>query len=201
MHQMMTIKSAMLAGVVAMAMTTFGIGCSGGAPGNGTGLGTGQQAGTGADGANGGNDRGLAAGQQGTNGATGFNGGTGGTVDANTRYVPEQDPAKGQQIATRMWSILTAAQCWTLQGSSNNYTFSGANDYRYAGSYETTSGQIGLSSVGSFGGYDMADVTISGTEYWIGIKDAQTIALTFVHDDGALVTNWYSAAASGSYCV
>ncbi len=87
-----------------------------------------------------------------------------------------------------------------MQNSNDNYTFSGVNDYRYAG-YETTAGQVGLNSVGTFGGYDMADVTISRTQYWIGIYDAKTIAMSFVHDNGKLVTNWFIAAAPGQYCL
>jgi hypothetical protein len=124
----------------------------------------------------------------------------GGPVDASTRYLPEQDPAKAEQIRVRMWGIMTAAPCWTMKNSTNNYSFSGVNNYRYAG-YETTAGQIILNSTGSFGGYDMADVTISSTRYWIGVYDSRTIAFSFVHDNGALVTNWFFAASPGQACV
>jgi hypothetical protein len=124
----------------------------------------------------------------------------GGAVDANTRYIAEQDTTKAQEIVSRMWGILTAAPCWYMQNSTNNYSFSGVNDYRYAG-YETTSGQVGLNSVGTFGGYDAADVVISQTQYWIGIADAQTIGISFIHDNGKVVTNWFHAAAPGQYCV
>ena len=123
-----------------------------------------------------------------------------GGIDANTRYVVEPDQAKAQQIAARMWSIMTAAPCWYAQSSTYNYSFSGTNDYRYAG-YETTAGQVGVNSLGAFGGYDAADVQISSTQYWIGIADAKTMAISFIHTNGALVTTWYTAAAQGQLCV
>jgi hypothetical protein len=99
-----------------------------------------------------------------------------------------------------MWSIMTAAPCWYAQKSTNNYSFSGVNDYRYAG-YETTAGQIGVTSFGTFGGYDAADVVISGSQYWIGIGDARTLAISFIHSNGAFVTTWYTAASPGEVCV
>jgi hypothetical protein len=121
-------------------------------------------------------------------------------IDANTRYVPEQDATKAQAIATRMWGILTGAQCWHRQNSNDNYSFSGVNDYRYAG-YETTAGQIGVNSIGTFGGYDMADIQISHTQYWIGIYDERTFAMSFIHDNGKLVVNWYIASTPGQVCL
>ncbi len=121
-------------------------------------------------------------------------------VHSDPRYIPEQNPTKARAITMRMWGILTAAKCWHRQGSSDNYTFSGVNNYRYAG-YETTAGQIGLNSVGAFGGHDMADVMISHTRYWIGIANARTIAMSFIHDNGRLVTNWFTAATPSQHCV
>ena len=47
----------------------------------------------------------------------------------------------------------------------------------------------------------MADVTTSHTQYWIGVYDANTIAISFFHDNGKLVTNWFGAAAPSQYCV
>lgn len=178
-------KTMMMTAMVAVAMTAFGAGCS--IPVGGPSDDSGRRPGTAvfADGGGGGPTDGAQARPK---------------VDANTRYVPAQDPTERQQIVSRMWATLTAAQCWHMQGSNDNYTFSGVNDYRYAG-YETTAGQVGLISVGTFGGYDMAEIQISSTQYWLGIADAQTMVMSFVHDNGKLVTNWYTAAAPGSYCL
>ena len=129
----------------------------------------------------------------------GDQGSSGQTIDPNASYVAEQDPAKAQEIAKRMWGVLTAPPCWIMHNSTDNYSFSGVNDYRYAG-YETTAGQVGLNSTGGFGGHDAADVNIAYGEYWIVIYDANTITISFLHD-GSLATNSYTAAAPGEYCV
>lgn len=185
--------TTMVAGLLVVAMTAFGAGCSAPVGGADDANGTGTQAGTGANGGDGANGGTPAGG----NPATGPNGTTpgavaGGTVDANTRYVPEQDQAKAQEIVVRMWTQLTTVGCWYMKGSTNNYSFSGANNYRYAG-YETTAGQVTPVSAGTFGGYDMAEVMINGTTYWVGIADAQNMAMSSVFN-GKLITNWYTAS-------
>ncbi|HUS67566.1 MAG TPA: hypothetical protein VMZ28_23685 [Kofleriaceae bacterium] len=122
----------------------------------------------------------------------------GGPIDASTRYIPEPDPAKAEQIRQRMWAIMTAVPCWVMKNTTTNYSFSGVNDYRYVG-YETTAGQIQLNSIGSFGGYDTADVTISSTQYWINIVDAGTIVISSLYN-GSLVSNTFFAVPPGQQC-
>lgn len=122
----------------------------------------------------------------------------GGPIDASTRYIPEQDPTRAEQIRQRMWATMTAAPCWVMKNTTTNYSFSGVNSYRYVG-YETTAGQLQLNSVGSFGGYDTADVYIGSTQYWINVVDAQTIVISSVYN-GSLVTNYFFAVAPGTQC-
>lgn len=119
--------------------------------------------------------------------------------DGNATYVAEADQAKAQEIGNRMWATMTAAPCWYMKGSTTNYSFSGYLQYRYAG-YETTSGQLGVSSVGKYGEYDAADVMIGGTQYWIGVYDSQTLVIGSINN-GGLVTNVYIAVGPGGQCV
>lgn len=187
-------KYSLAIAFLAVTVTSLSaVGCTNDVTGSGEGE-NGTAAGADEGGGNQGGQGGSGAGAQGVGGQGG------GTIDANTRYVPEQDPTKAQQIAARMWKTMTSAPCWYMQGSTYNYSFSGINDYRYAG-YETTAGQIGLNSAGSFGGYDAADVLIGGSQYWIGVADSKTIAIAFIHDNGAFVYNWFKAANPGDYCV
>ncbi|MBS2016039.1 MAG: hypothetical protein JST00_24375 [Deltaproteobacteria bacterium] len=120
-------------------------------------------------------------------------------IDSNTTYVAEQDAAKANEIASRMWTTMTSAQCWYMKGSTNNYSFSGYLQYRYAG-YETTAGQLVVSSVGKFGPYDAADVVIGSSQYWIGVVDAQTLVMSTFYN-GQLVSNAYIAVGPGGQCV
>lgn len=170
-------KTTIGAGMLVLAITAFGAGCSAPVSGSDDANGTGAQANP-------------ATGPTGTAAP----GPAGGAVDANTRYVAEPDQAKAQQIVVRMWTTLASQGCWYMQGSTNNYSFSGMNDYRYAG-YETTSGQVTPVSGGAFGGYDMAEVMIRDNQLWVGIYDAQNMAISQVYN-GKLTTNWYKASAT-----
>lgn len=182
-------KTTTLAGVVLVAMTAFGVGCTVPlqAPGDGSGLGGGTAAG----------QQGAGGAQQGAGGAQG---GQGAGVDANTRYAAETDATKANAIVTRMWAVMTGSPCFYMTNSTYNYSFFGNAEYRYSG-YETTSGQIGLVSAGKFGPYDMAEAQIGGTRYWIGVADAKTLVISFVHDNGKLVTNHFIAVEQGRPCV
>lgn len=119
--------------------------------------------------------------------------------DGNAQYQAEADQAKANEIAQRMWTTMTSAPCWYMKGSTNNYSFSGYLQYRYAG-YETTAGQIGVNSIGKYGEYDAADVMINGTQYWIGVYDSQTLVFGSFYN-GGLVTNVYVAVGPGGQCV
>lgn len=140
----------------------------------------------------------TAAAEFGTGCAAPLDGGLGG-LDPNTAYVAEQDQAKASEIGNRMWATMTSAPCWYLKGSTNNYSFSGYLGYRYAG-YETTSGTLGVNSIGKFGEYDAADVMIGSSQYWIGVYDAQTLVISSFQN-GGLVTNVYIAVGPGGQCV
>lgn len=189
----MTKGMAVLAMVAAAA---FGAGCT--APVDLGGVN--QKAGT-AEGANGGgngggNGAGSGAANGGGNGAA--NGGFAG-VDASTQYVPEADASKAQEIANRMWQVMTSQPCFYMTNSTYNYSFSGNLQYKYSG-YETTSGTIRVSSVGKFGPYDMADVEIGSTQYWIGVADERTLVISFFYE-GGLRTNAFIAPGPGGQCV
>lgn len=152
--------------------------------------GSAQQAGTGD-----GNGNGNGNGDQRSGTETSLGAGTpqqDAAINANTRYTPESDQTKATEIAQRMWATLTSHKCWYLRGSSNNYSFSGSNDYRYAGTIDTYAGQIGLISAGKYGTYDAADIMINGEEQWIGIYDSQTMAIAKIYN-GQWLFNWYDA--------
>ena len=119
--------------------------------------------------------------------------------DGSTQYLAEADAAKANEIAQRMWTTMTSAQCWYMKGTTNNYSFSGYLNYRYAG-YETTAGTLGVNSIGKFGEYDAADVVIGSSQYWIGVYDAQTLVMSSMFN-GQLVTNVYIAVGPGGQCV
>lgn len=178
-------------GVVMMGMGA--VGCTNAT----TGTDSTTQAGSGQNGNGNGNGTGDGTTNGNANGANGTPGAAAtpqqdAAINANTQYVPEPDQTKATEIATRMWTTLTSHKCWYLRGSTNNYSFSGVNDYRYAGTVDTYAGQIGLISAGKYGPYDAADIMINGEEQWLGIYDSQTMAIAKIYN-GQWMINWYVA--------
>lgn len=178
--------------ILAVAVAGLSVGCA--VPVDGVGAGRGSTTGT---------DTGntaTGAGREDAKGgaAAGAGGGLQG-VDANTQYVAEADQAKAQEIAQRMWQVMTSQPCFYMTNSTYNYSFWGNLQYRYSG-YETTSGTIRVSSVGKFGPYDMADVEIGSTQYWIGVADDKTLVISFFYE-GGLRSNAFIAPGPGGQCV
>lgn len=175
---------------VAMMMGMCAVGCTNAT----TGTDSTTQAGSGQNGDGTGNGANNANGTGNGNGTAGAaaNPQQDAAINANTQYVPEPDQTKATEIVTRMWTTLTSHKCWYLRGSTNNYSFSGVNDYRYAGTVDTYAGQIGLVSAGKYGPYDAADIMINGEEQWLGIYDSQTMAIAKIYN-GQWMVNWYVA--------
>ncbi len=189
---MKTTTTQGMAVLVVMAATAFGVGCN--VPVDGQRP-TGGSAETGGAQNGGGNQNG---GAQNGGAQAGGEGALKG-VDASTQYAPEADAGKAQEIANRMWQVMTSQPCFYMTNSTYNYSFWGNLQYRYSG-YETTSGTIRVSSVGKFGPYDMADVEIGSTQYWIGVADERTLVISFFYE-GGLRTNAFIAPGPGGQCV
>lgn len=180
-------------GVAVLGVVMMGL-CAVGCTNATTGTDSTTQAGSGQNGDGTGNGANNANGAGNGNGTAGAaaNPQQDAAINANTQYVPEPDQTKATEIATRMWTTLTSHKCWYLRGSTNNYSFSGVNDYRYAGTVDTYAGQIGLVSAGKYGPYDAADIMINGEEQWLGIYDSQTMAIAKIYN-GQWMVNWYVA--------
>lgn len=191
----MTTKAVAVAVIV--AATAFGVGCNVPVDGQRPSVGSGESAGnaSGAGNQTGGNQ---ASGNQASGNQAGGEGALKG-VDASTQYAPEADPTKAQEIANRMWQVMTSQPCFYMTNSTYNYSFWGNLQYKYSG-YETTSGTIRVSSVGKFGPYDMADVEIGSTQYWIGVADERTLVISFFYE-GGLRSNAFIAPGPGGQCV
>jgi hypothetical protein len=113
----------------------------------------------------------------------------------NATYVENTDRAEQNRIAQEIWQVLIAQKCWSIKGSSNNYSFSNPANYRYVGITDTVAGQISLQSAGKYGDRNAARVTLRDEDQLVVVISATEIAIAFTFN-GSIVVNSYFATDS-----
>lgn len=82
-------------------------------------------------------------------------------------------------IANEMWTVMTNAQCWFKDGSTQEYVFYGNLEYTFWGSTSDSKsfGTLGVVSVGRFEDKNAAVVTIRDENWLIVTLDAATLTI------------------------
>ncbi len=93
-------------------------------------------------------------------------------------YVPLESPDR-DAIANEMWAVMTGAQCWYKEGSTQQYVFYGDLQYTFWGqtSDSKSAGTLAVDSVGRYEDKNAAVVIIRSEPWLIVTLDAQTLTL------------------------
>jgi hypothetical protein len=122
------------------------------------------------------------------------------TSAAPETYKAIEDAQAANAIGTTMWTTLTSAPCWYEKGSTNNYSFYGELQWRYAGTMDTYSGNGQVHSTGKYGAMTAAVVKLYSGDYLMVIIDDNTFTLfRYVNDQPALTV--YTANRGPGACV
>jgi hypothetical protein len=120
-------------------------------------------------------------------------GGAGKGPGGSLTYVVANDSSVQNRIAGTVWRQLLSAPCWTLQGSTNNYSFSQPSQYRYAGTSDTYAGNVSIQSAGTYGDKNAAQLVLRDDVQIIVLLSATEFALAFEYN-GSWVINTFVAS-------
>lgn len=89
------------------------------------------------------------------------------------------DGAERDAIANEMWTVLTGAQCWFLEGSTQQYIFYGDLQYTFWGRVadSKTGGTLQVQSIGRFEDKNAAVLDLRSEPWILVTLDAQTFTL------------------------
>lgn len=102
-----------------------------------------------------------------------------GTCNAAKGEYVALEGADRDAIANEMWTVMTNAQCWFKDGSSQQYVFYGQLQYTFWGqvSDSKSGGTLGVESVGRFEDKNAAVVWIRDEPWLLVVLDGQRLTL------------------------
>jgi hypothetical protein len=93
-------------------------------------------------------------------------------------YVALEDAADRDPIANELWTLLTNAPCWYMEGTTTNYRFYGNLQYVYSGiTADNSGGTLGVVSVGRFENKNASVLQMSYDTWLLVAHDPQTFTI------------------------
>jgi len=102
-----------------------------------------------------------------------------GCVAPKGTYVALESQTDKDAIANEMWTVMTNAQCWFKQNTTQNYVFYGYLQYTFWGqtSDSKSGGELGVVSIGRFEDKNAAIVMIRGEQWLLVTLNNQQLTL------------------------